>query len=523
MKNIYLKNITKIFLLVIALVQLTACSKTNDKIVGGQEGNTIIKINIPTVGEPKNTALIASNSTSPKTGEVQEEIIPLANGSFLIATLTPKTKSSSELKKVAATVGEGSINSLKPGIKYRLAVYTSEGNFVTQRDYIAGSESNTEALGLTAGNTYTFIAYSVNSESSLPPLINGDKLATANLDNVTEDLMYFKTKFKVIGKIENKLDITLDHQFSLIESTLKVTERTDPLGYTNSNIKNVNDLIFSNISPHGGIKFATNEVTFANINTETKKISKFASSTNLVRSVKTEETIIISPNSNTATLTIPAITLTDNINGYTLGNIALKNIKTVPGHRYNLILKLYKPCTEVVVPINPITQAPEATLFSVGSATNQTATEKQFTFPAADFGHTFDLTLLDNSFHLNINGTYITNNEINFQISAEQTPNIIFEDGTYWEDGTITDIWNLSGTAENPIIRVVIDEFGEVSMFGSKVSGGPLFPLKLKAGTTFNKVVWNTKTTNTVIARQKLTGVTQMAGYGRGLRRVNCN
>lgn len=523
MKNIYSKNITKAILLLITFFQLAACSKSNDKVVGEQEGNTIVKINIPKIGEPTNTELLASNSASTKTGEIQEEIVPLANGSFLIATLTPKTKSTEDLKKLAATVGVGTINTLKPGVKYRLAVYTSEGDFVTQRDYTAGSESSTEALGLTGGNTYTFISYSVNSTTSLPALINGDKLATANLNNVTEDLMYFKTTFKVVAEQENKLDITLDHKFSLIESTIKVTERTDAVGYTNSSIYNINDLVFSNISTHGGIKFATNEVTYANINAATKKISKFASSTSVVRSAKTEETVIISPNSNTATLTIPAITLTDNINEYTLGNIALKNIKTVPGHRYNLVLKLYKPCTEVVVPINPTTQAPAATFFSVGNATNQTATEKQFTFPAADFGHTFDITLIDNSFQLTINGTNIANNEINFQISDGQTPNITFEDGTYWENGTIPVIWKLSGTETNPMVRVVIDEFGKVSMFASKVNNGPLFPLKLKTGTTFNRVVWNTTAVNTVIARQKHTGVTQMKGYGRGLRRVNCN
>ncbi|MBP3942614.1 hypothetical protein J5U18_03385 [Sphingobacteriaceae bacterium WQ 2009] len=515
MKNLYLKNITKAILLFITVVQLAACSKTTDVTNNEQNGNTVIKIITPTIGESSNPELVAS--TSKKIGEVQEEIVPLDNGSFVIATLTPQANSSTEIKKLAATVGPGLITTLAKGVKYRLVVYTNDGDYVTQRDYAAGSEANTEVLSLNGGETYNFIVYSVNSSTSLPALLNGDKLATANLDNITEDLMYFKTSFKVQGERENKLSITLNHQFSKISTTVKLTESIDAVGVTVSTLGNVNNVVFSNLSPYGGIKFANNEVTFSPITETQKIIAPFIASTKTNREVKAEEVLLISPNTNSASITIPAITLKDNLNSYTLGDIVLNGIKTVPGHKYNLTLKVFKPCTTLIVPTDG-----GGTSFTLGSASNTAATRKVFTFPAADFGYTFDISTIDNSFNLEINGTYITNKEINFQISDGNTSNITFADGSAWQVNSIPAIWSIIGTEATPAVRVVIDVKGKISLYGSKITDGPLVPLKLKAGTTFNKVVWNSTSTNTVVASQIAHKTTNMNGFGKGYRIITC-
>lgn len=61
----------------------------------------------------------------------------------------------------------------------------------------------------------------------------------------------------------------------------------------------------------------------------------------------------------------------------------------------------------------------------------------------------------------------------------------------------------MTGTKDTPLVRVVIGKDGSVSMFGSKVSNGPLFPLVLN-GNSFNKITWNTTGTNTVRATQRV-------------------
>ncbi|WP_343319269.1 hypothetical protein [Sphingobacterium multivorum] len=76
------------------------------------------------------------------------------------------------------------------------------------------------------------------------------------------------------------------------------------------------------------------------------------------------------------------------------------------------------------------------------------------------------------------------------------------------------------GTARNPIIRVVISRSGEVSIYGSKVAGGELYPLVLTQG-SFNIVLWST-TANKVKITQVVQGKTTMIESGSGRRKVAC-
>ena len=62
-------------------------------------------------------------------------------------------------------------------ICYKLLVYDNNGNYVAERDYIRGKESNTAitpALMLDGGQTYTFVAYCINTTTiaSLPSVVN---------------------------------------------------------------------------------------------------------------------------------------------------------------------------------------------------------------------------------------------------------------------------------------------------------------------------------------------------------------
>lgn len=155
---------------------------------------------------------------------------------------------------------------------------------------------------------------------------------------------------------------------------------------------------------------------------------------------------------------------------------------------------------------------------SAGSTVSRTITQ-----PGTNGGFVFDIYELDNSFNMNINGVDLATSEIEFQSSGTPAPgvNIRFADGESYEAGTRI-IWQMSGDVENPILRVIIDANGNVSMYGSKVSNGPLYPLELFNGNAFNNITWNSATSNNVVVTQNVVGVTLMNGYGYGQNIVPC-
>lgn len=150
------------------------------------------------------------------------------------------------------------------------------------------------------------------------------------------------------------------------------------------------------------------------------------------------------------------------------------------------------------------------------------------TQPGANGGFQFDIYELDNSFNMEINGVLLAAHEIEFQSSGTPPPgiNIEFEDGDQYETDTEGDIWEMTGTAERPLIRVTISPTGEVKMFGSKSSGGVLHPLQFKQNVTpinsFNIIPWNVNSDNTIIVTQNIVGATLMDGYGSGRNIIPC-
>ncbi len=144
-----------------------------------------------------------------------------------------------------------------------------------------------------------------------------------------------------------------------------------------------------------------------------------------------------------------------------------------------------------------------------------------FSAPAADLGFIFDVYTLDNSFNLNINGVNLSTSKLEFQ--PDQTDNVRFFDGATYGNGTVPQIYNMTGTAANPLVRIIIHKNGSVSMYGSKVSGGSLFPLQLYNGNTFNNITWNRTGSNTVILSQLVVGPTYISGRGNGVKNGFCD
>ena len=144
-----------------------------------------------------------------------------------------------------------------------------------------------------------------------------------------------------------------------------------------------------------------------------------------------------------------------------------------------------------------------------------------FNQPATNYGFQFDIYALDNSFNMEINGVQLATQEIEFQSAGTSGINVRFVDGDEYETNTPA-IWQMTGTASAPLIRVVIAPNGDVSMYGSKASEGDLHPLELFSGNSFNAITWNDGAPNTIVATQSIVGSTYIYGRGSGLNQVPC-
>lgn len=168
-----------------------------------------------------------------------------------------------------------------------------------------------------------------------------------------------------------------------------------------------------------------------------------------------------------------------------------------------------------------IFECPDYFVTAAFDNTASPTTPFNFSAPAADLGFVFDVFRLDNSFILNVNGQTISTTKLEFQ--SDQTDNVRFLDGSRYGFGGVPEIYQMTGTADNPLIRIIIHKNGSINMYGSKVAGGPLFPLQLYNGNAFNNIIWNQSADNSIILTQTIVGTTYITGRGRGVKNGNCD
>ncbi|MDX1774889.1 putative repeat protein (TIGR01451 family) [Oceanihabitans sediminis] len=166
--------------------------------------------------------------------------------------------------------------------------------------------------------------------------------------------------------------------------------------------------------------------------------------------------------------------------------------------------------------------------WSYSNSYSGTTVAETITQPGTNGGFVFDIYELDNSFNMEINGVVLSSYEIEFQSNGTPAPgiNIEFVDGDQYETDTEGAIWQMTGTTENPLIRVNISPSGLVHMYGSKTSGGELYPLQFKQDVSpvnyFNTVPWNANSENIIVVTQNVVGATLMNGYGSGQNIIPC-
>ncbi|WP_344675687.1 hypothetical protein [Sphingobacterium kyonggiense] len=415
-------------------------------------------------------------------------------------------------------------NPLGEGIKYVLLAYDESGNFVAENYYSYGSENSTQPMKLDAGKTYTFIAYSENSKTSLPTIVNKEKISTSKALNVSGDLMVFKTKLK-LNYGENFLGIILKHRFSSITTNFTIDPNTS--GY----FKTINNTYIFPTHSSANFNFNDETIVYNSLN-QNGTLLNFPTLQLDQRTVSSYPSILISPTTSTVSLRFGSITIDDE----TKTNFIVPNIKITPGTKY--ILKLnFRTCTETVGNVQGMNWSyaeafdwlgrsgiwKDGKFYLRGETISQTITA-----PASDYGFVFDITKLDNAFNMELNGVKLAKNEIQFEKGASSSQNIRFKDlslyqGINSEGGNnIGAIYNMTGTSSAPLVKVVISKNGEVRIFGSKVSGGPLYELELFNNNSFNNFPWDKTKNNVIKVTQLVDGRTILIGSGSGKKKISC-
>ncbi|HFK5564844.1 TPA: fimbrillin family protein [Elizabethkingia anophelis] len=332
MKNIIKHTITRIILVIFSLV-IISCRQSDDHIAdpGTETGPASVKINLQGSdyndgGTSKTAGINGTNSAAVQT----EEISFNNNNDYkLVATLSPETSSNPRGK-----AGITGISPLPDGTRYRIAVFDSNGNYITEQIYFTGSESSMPAItGLNGGSTYTFVVYSIGTQIGLPAITFADPgnktLATATVNNVSgdNDLMYFSKTMTLTGNNTNYLDVVLQHKYSQITTTI---DSTPTNYYTIQSITN------ATITPHSSsatLKLANGSVTRA---TSSSRTITFSGSGTTV----TAPAVFI----NTATTATGILSIGSAVlrkaSGFlvTHENIEFKSLKINPGVKYNLKL-----------------------------------------------------------------------------------------------------------------------------------------------------------------------------------------
>ncbi|MVZ64857.1 hypothetical protein GQF61_03265 [Sphingobacterium sp. DK4209] len=530
---------------------LKSCKENNEIAVSA--GDALIKVEIGdiTVNSEDitvNTKPKSANAT--RLGLTSNRIVQdstVALGPSLSVDYVLENKGSIAKKTIQSTAKQDRSNQLSAtstpvrfelsiGTKYKLMAYTSAGLFVDEREYTYGSENYTPEFRLDAGKSYIFVAYSINSKTDPLPTVDGSTLSTAQLNNISKDLMFFK-KQVTLTHGTNLLSVILKHRFS---------EITIHLGMDPSMTGAITQLQNGSIGAtyqSANFKFSDESLTY-NGNNDHNAAVTFLTGIG-TRNVQSNATLLINPTTTDRVLTLNNIT----IDGETKASVQIPNIKVNPGHRYNLYLT-FKTC------VNPVYLADGALVWEYPELPGNTGIDsagtiipngqkitKEFDVPHTDYGFTFEMTKLDNAFNMRINGIDILTDpkeeQIQFQ-TYDNTANgegivernIRFIDGD--EHGTsaannptrtaIPDIWKMQGTAANPILKVVISRTGKITIFGSKYSGGPLVEMVLKNNLQFNTVVWKQSgANNRAVDSQKVSNNTFVIGTGYGTSKVNCN
>lgn len=526
----YQNSKNKIMMACIALLLLTSysCKETQENIGSNDTKVTISMLGIADPAEtniPKSKAATAANNQ-----ETQVSTVPFSkNGSFRVTLTQDSPKKTNDAQRTSnGNRAETTIDRtpLVKDIKYTVLVYDETGKYVTEKTYVNGSGTN-EEIYLSAGKTYTFIAYSINSASSIPTVADAQNLSTASLQNISSDLMFFSKKLK-LTKGDNILNIILKHQYSQIITRIKMHTNTT------GNITAISNPVIKPTHLNANLKLSDGAISYNGSNDNGTAVT-FPALGSATRDITSTPTMLINPQSTGGTLNFGSLTIA----GETKENMLIENLKVVPGQRYTLILN-YEVCTQDVNGAEMSWNYPiwtknnndsgSGAIIDGNNTANGTVIKRDFIAPGADYGFVYDIYSIDNSINMTVNGIQLATQEIQFEPKINNYPqNIEFVDGDRYGVNNVNQVWtngmngNLA-TKTNPMIKIIISATGEITIQGRKTATGPLLPMRLFGGTTFNKINWKGgNNTNAISVSQVVQNATAIESYGSGKKKSNCN
>ncbi len=524
MKNI--KITTAIAMLSLSFFAVS-CRSTDSAVDnnGGNEmvnGSALLKFNL--TGEDYEGQDVELLASTKNVGSVEKEQVRnlIVGDQAFIVTMTPAFKEGTAQASVNP-IAAGGIN-LVQGVVFRVVVYRGD-TYIGQKLYTINASSasvpttgtlstatdmmldgDTEAI-----NKYTFVVYSFNSSTD-PGAAPTTGLSVTSLPATSgnNDLMYFRADNIRVTKGDNLLSVVFKHKFSQITTIIDASAVSPGNG-----IQSISTPVMSNHRATGNVlKLSDGTVTFGAVGIG--KTVNFTGNPTTSAVWTSSPLLFANPGaaaSDMATLTIASM----QVGAKTKTAISIPNIVAKPGYKYNLKLKF--ACTDVATP------AFDFSMSDPGNTGNTRITQS-FNFPAADAGFVFDVYELDNSFNLTVNGVDLSNQEIQFQGGVPSYPvNIRFKsDGAVYGDTSkgVQEVYNITGNAASPVVRITIGPDGSVSMMGKRATVGTLEPLELYNGALFKKITWNSTAINPVTVTQLVTGLTKFIGKGTGRKVVVC-
>ncbi|OOG19719.1 hypothetical protein BWD42_07395 [Sphingobacterium sp. CZ-UAM] len=331
-----MSHTVKVSAVLFSILFAAGSCRTNDEERIGLGGAATVKVNLlgESFGAPKNSGKKQGAVAMGERVGMQQELTQYDEARFnadytLVAELSPVSVEPALAK--ASKRASTETQDLNPGIRYKLVIYKASGEYVTERDYVRGSEASAAELKLDGGQNYTFVAYSIGSPTDLPAITFADAqaktLATSSLSALqgTADFSYFrKDNMLVEGNTVNLLDIVLDHKFSSITTTIDATA-------TGYNITAAD----ANLAPHfptatvqlaDGIPLSSGQPGAAAISFPT-----------LNQAMVTSTPTLVNASTNTGTL---------NLSNFVIGpltqsnQVAFSNLNFTPGAKYKLSLRL---------------------------------------------------------------------------------------------------------------------------------------------------------------------------------------
>lgn len=410
-----------------------------------------------------------------------------------------KTTLNTKNKKALADTSQ-----LTQGVKYGILVYDGD-NLIPNghKVYVAGNEPSADPFELDGGKTYTFIAYSINSSLNIPEITNANKLSEAQIVNQSEDLLYFKHS-QTVNTGDNQLIVVLKHKFTLVTTKLEI-------GTTYSGvIQDIENGQFDKIRQSATLNLLNGELEFSP-QEKSSEIKFDAIPSGGVKTIASHSNLLIGPSSNNiVTYSFPEITIND-----TTASIPPLPLNLQIGKKYNLILTFDVPCrieefyfnnyehythvidsmyasfyrlrNDIPLTINFVKVDNNFNIYY----NNKPVFEARYETVTLTRTRTFNVNNSDTTFsswtNWNESNALWSNwmpHDADFQSAGGNSSirTMKFSDESTWGQGSIGEIYNLTGTIEIPVVRIVFSNQGTeigMSITGNKNPGNAnaLLPL----------------------------------------------